>query len=283
MKTKKQKNNLKNLNGVLNFATVLYVFFAVVLLILLLSIVKINYEMRKICGDNYYTSTKGVEINTDKNVYLNTEKINLIIKNNEEQSIYFKPCEYLNNFEKKVDGEWKKERVIVKDTYYYDQVSFNKNKSVTKCEIELPEAGEGTYRSVIEIYYNCLKPGYCESSKTFYSNEFEVNMKDSFCEDKILENCDGKKVSIIGTFVTSKAQFLTEIEDRKVKYQWAGGIMIDYSEGMKENERYKVIGVIRKGGQVCGMNNEQCMLDEKGATLPYPTRIEVEKFYLIKQ
>ena len=283
MKTKKQKNNLKNFNGVLDFATVLYVFFSVVLLILLLSIVKINYEMKKTCGNDYYTDIKSVEISIDKNVYADNEKINLTVKNNGKQSIYFKPCEYLNNFEKKINGEWKKERVAVKDTYYYDQVSFNKNKSVTKCEIELPEAGEGIYRSVIEIYYNCLKPGYCESSKTFYSNEFEViDNKNDFCEEKVLENCDGKRVSVIGIFIASKAHFLSRIEDREVEYQWAGGIMINNSEGMKEGERYKVIGVIRRGGQPCGINNEQCMLDEKGAILPYPTRIEVEKFYLIK-
>ena len=115
-----------------------------------------------------------VSILTDKNIYLDSEKINLIVKNDGAQSVYFEPCEYLNTFEKKINGEWEKESVVVDNNNYYNQVSFNKNKSATTCEIELPESGKGIYRSVVQIYYSCVKPGHCESSKIFYSNEFEV-------------------------------------------------------------------------------------------------------------
>ncbi len=262
------------------------IYFEVILIIILIPILTLTlvslFKTDKAYKGYYSKDSKNVNILTDKNVYVNGEKINLTIKNNENQSIYFEPCEYLNNFEKKINGEWKKEDATVNDNYY-NQTSFNKNKSVTKCEIKLPESGEGVYRSVIQIYYSCIKPGYCENSKTFYSNEFKVvDSKNDFCEDKVLEDCDGKRVSVIGTFITSKAHFLSEIENREVKYQWAGEIMIDDSEGMKEGERYKVIGIVRKGGQPCGMNNEQCMLDEKGVILPYPTKIEVEKIYPVK-
>ena len=278
-KQKKQQQNRSNTN--IYFEVILMIILIPILTLVLVSLFKTD----KVYKEYYSKDSKNVDILTDKNVYVNGEKINLTIKNNENQSIYFEPCEYLNNFEKKINGKWKKENMVIDDNYYYNQNSFNKNKSVTKCEVKLPELGEGIYRLTVQIYYNCLKPGRdtCESSKTFYSNEFKIiDSKNSFCEDKILENCDGKRVSIIGTFTTSKAQFLSRIENREVKYQWAGGIMINYLEGMKEGERYKMIGIIRKGGQPCGMDGEQCMVDGKGMILPYPTRIEVEKTYLVK-
>ena len=174
MKTKKQKNNLNNSNEVLNLVRILFVLLTAIFLILFFSLIKMNYEMKKICDNGYYPDTKSVEVNTNKNVYLNNEKINLTVKNNENQSIYFEPCEYLNNFEKKINGEWRKENAVINNSSYYDRVSFNKNKIVTRCEIELPKSGEGIYRSVVQIYYNCEKPGRCESSEIFYSNEFKI-------------------------------------------------------------------------------------------------------------
>ena len=174
MKTKKQKNNLNKSNQPLDLVMALFMIFAAIFLILLLFIVKINYEAKKIYDNGYYTNIKSVEINTDKNIYTAGEKINLSIINNEKQLVYFKPCEYLNNFEKEIDKKWRKENITISDNNDYNQVSFNKNESITKCEIELPKSGEGIYRSVVQIYYNCAKPGYCESSKTFYSNEFII-------------------------------------------------------------------------------------------------------------
>ena len=159
MKTKKQKNGLDSLNKTLGFIMALFVFFLVIFPVSLFTVTK--------------TNTKGVEISTAKNVYAEGEKIELTLKNNKKQSIYFKPCEYLNNFEKKINGEWEKENVVANNNDY-NQSSFNKNKSITRCEIELPRSGKGIYRSVVQIYYNCLKPGDCESSEIFYSNEFEI-------------------------------------------------------------------------------------------------------------
>ncbi len=224
---------------------------------------------------------------TEKNVYRIGDKIMLFIRNDSGNSIYFEPCEYLSNFEKKINGVWRSEKKIVEDKIY-DSDNFRKEKSITSCKIDLPRSGAGTYRVVVRVYYNCQIPGEntCSNSKVFYSNEFKViGDENDFCEDKILENCDGKRVSVTGTFIVSKAHFLSRIENRKVEYQWAGGIMINNSERMKmkEDERYKVIGIIKKGGQPCGLNNEQCMIDlELGVTLPYPTRIEVEKVYSVE-
>ena len=165
--TKKPRLKQKNTN--IYFEVVLMIILIPILTLVLVSLFKTD----KVYKGHYSKDSKNVDILTDKNVYVNGEKINLTIKNNENQAIYFEPCEYLNNFEKKINGEWKKEDVIMSNNYY-NQNSFNKNKSVTRCEIELPESGKGVYRSVIQIYYSCIKPGYCENSKTFYSNEFEI-------------------------------------------------------------------------------------------------------------
>ena len=172
-KSKKQKANLNISNIFLGSMVASSVLLIVIFLILFFSVVKTNYKMQEIYSKDYNVNIENVEISTDKNVYVSSEKINLAVKNNERQSIYFEPCEYLNNFEKKIDGEWKRENKTVNDNSY-DQSGFNKNKSVTECKVEPPKSGEGIYRFVIQIYYNCLKPGRCDNSKTFYSNEFEV-------------------------------------------------------------------------------------------------------------
>ena len=175
MQTKTQKKRFNNSNKMfLLFWIGVFMISLAVILILFFSIVKINYEMEKKYNDSYFLNTKSVEISTNKNVYIAGEKISLIIKNNKERAVYFEPCEYLNNFEKKINGEWKEESVVISNNNYYNQFSFNRNKDLTKCKIELPKSGEGIYRSVVRIYYNCVKPGHCESSEIFYSNEFGV-------------------------------------------------------------------------------------------------------------
>ncbi len=123
----------------------------------------------------YRTDNKSVGIVTEKNVYKIGDKITLFIKNNSSDSIYFEPCEYLGNFEKKDNGVWRSERRAVKDKVY-DSDNFRKEKNITSCNIDLPRSGTGTYRVVIKVYYNCQMPGEnaCSSSKVFYSNEFKV-------------------------------------------------------------------------------------------------------------
>ena len=275
-KRKQQKGSSENIY----FETILIIILIPTLVLVLIPI----FNTSGIYEEQYLGEGLNVRILTDKNIYDPDNEIILIVRNNSDELVYFEPCEYLNNFEKKVNGKWVAENKIVDDDIY-DEYDFDKRNSVIKCKIDLPQSGGGIYRAVVNVYRDCEKPGYnmCKSSETFYSNEFEIEVnEDDFCEDKILENCDGEKVSITGTFITSKACFLSRIENRIVKYQWAGGVMIDNSEGMREDEKYKVIGVVKKGGQVCGKKNEQCMLDEQGVTLPYPTRIEVEEIYLVK-
>jgi len=124
----------------------------------------------------YKTDNKNsVEITTEKNVYKIGDKMVLSIKNNSSDSIYFEPCEYLNNFEKKIDGVWVGEKNIVEDKIY-DSNNFKREESVTSCNINLSKLGAGIYRAVVEVYYDCQMPGknMCSSSRDFYSNEFKV-------------------------------------------------------------------------------------------------------------
>ena len=228
---------------------------------------------------------KSVEITTEKNIYKIGDKMVLSIKNNSGDSIYFEPCEYLNNFEKKVNSVWVSEENTIKNKVY-DSSNFRKGESITSCNIDLPRSGAGIYRIIIKVYYNCQTPGEdtCSRSKVFYSNEFKViSDENDFCDDKVLENCDGKRVSVTGVAVNSKTSFLSNLVGRDVKHAWFGGIMISDSEKpfnymkLKDGEAYKIIGVINAGGGICGRPGraEQC------AGEYYPTVIEVEKIYPI--
>lgn len=289
--TKRKKKQQKYLGERIYFEVILMIILIPTIVLFLVPIFQ-KPLFKEACRQPYKVvyradNKNSVEITTEKNIYKIGDKVVLSIKNNSENSIYFEPCEYLNNFEKKINNVWVSEKGAVENGIY-DTYDFKKEENITNCSISLPKSGVGIYRAVVRIYYNCQIPGenMCSDSKVFYSNEFEViSDENDFCDDKVLENCDGKRVSVTGTFITSKAHFLSGIENRIVEHQWAGGIMVDYNlevERMKDDKRYNVIGVIRKGGQPCGRNNEQCMLDERGVVLPYPTRMEVEKVYLVE-
>lgn len=116
-----------------------------------------------------------IKVFTEKTFYSAGENIELFIKNNSKEPIYFEPCEYLNKFEKMINGEWIKFSDY-KGAKIYDESGFNREKNFANCEIQPPKNGAGTYRAVIRIYYECEKPGesMCKDSDIFYSNKFEV-------------------------------------------------------------------------------------------------------------
>ena len=121
------------------------------------------------------TNKTNIKISTDMNFYFPGENIKLMIENNSKKTIYFEPCEYLNKFEKKIGGKWR-ESFNYEGIKAYDKFGFKREKNITKCEIKLPKEGVGIYRTVIQIYYGCERPGedMCRNSKAFYSNEFRV-------------------------------------------------------------------------------------------------------------
>lgn len=118
-------------------------------------------------------------IRTDKEIYKFPEKIVLAIENHSNRSIYSQPCEYLNNFEKYIDGKWvnsgtKPEKIE------YDRSGFNLSKKIAKCTLPLPDnEGDGVYRFVVKVYHGCQEPEKCTGSIDFYSNEFRVERTSS--------------------------------------------------------------------------------------------------------
>jgi hypothetical protein len=116
-----------------------------------------------------------IKVFTEKAFYSAGENIDLFIKNDSGESIYFEPCQYLDKFEKMVDGGWI-ESSNYKGAKVYDESWFNKEKNFANCSISLPKDGAGIYRSVVTVYYKCEKPGesMCKDSDVFYSNKFEV-------------------------------------------------------------------------------------------------------------
>ncbi len=129
-------------------------------------------------GNYLADNLKDIIVSTDKKTYGLEDEIVLIIENYSKRSIYSEPCEYLNNFEKKVNESWvalaspQKEKI-------FDKSGFNKSKNVTKCIVKLPQASEGTYRANVKIYYGCAKPEACAGSSKFLSNEFTVQRMES--------------------------------------------------------------------------------------------------------
>ncbi|MCK4591947.1 hypothetical protein KAT63_00735 [Candidatus Parcubacteria bacterium] len=169
--TKQKKKQQKRLNGNIYFEVILMIILIPLFSFFVLSVFGTN----KIYKEHYLKDSKDVKILTDKNIYNLNDEIVLIVKNNSGEPVYFEPCEYLNNFEKKINGKWVAENKIISNKIY-DEHAFDKKNSVIKCEIDLPQSGKGVYRTVVNVYYNCGKPGYdtCRSFETFYSNEFEV-------------------------------------------------------------------------------------------------------------
>lgn len=124
---------------------------------------------------NILPSKSDIKVFTEKISYSAGENIELFIKNDSKESIYFEPCQYLNRFEKMADGRWI-ESSSYEGAKIYDESGFNREKNFVNCKIQLPKNGAGIYRTVVQIYYECEKPGesMCKNSNIFYSNKFEV-------------------------------------------------------------------------------------------------------------
>ena len=177
--TKQKKKQQKYLGEMVYFEVILMVILIPTIVLFLVPIFQ-KPLFKEICEQSHKIIYKAdnknsVEIATGKNVYKVGDEMVLSIKNNSGDSIYFEPCEYLDNFEKKVNGAWVSERNVIENKIY-DSRNFKKEESITNCGISLPKSGAGIYRAVVKIYYDCQIPGeeMCSDSKVFYSNEFKV-------------------------------------------------------------------------------------------------------------
>jgi len=156
------------------------IYFEIVLIIIIIPFFSffILFILGKNTSDlikNFLPIKSDIKVFTEKNFYYAGENIELFVKNDSKESIYFEPCEYLNKFEKKVNGRWI-ESSSYEGAKIYDESGFNREKNFVNCKINLPKDGAGIYRSVVQVYYECEKPGknMCKNSEIFYSNKFEV-------------------------------------------------------------------------------------------------------------
>jgi len=171
----KKKSIHNNLDAEIIFQIVLIIIIIPVFSFLTITIFE-NIFYEKTCSNNEIFMNKGkINIVTDKRLYYEKEKIILAVENDSEESVYLEPCEYLNNLEKKINGNWEPYKETVQNKVY-DDYGFEKRKRITICELGLPKAEPGIYRVVVRVYYDCKKPGenMCEKSSIFYSNEFEI-------------------------------------------------------------------------------------------------------------
>lgn len=174
---KKLNKKIKNSKKILKFdAEILFYFVLMAILPVFIVVFYAQYE--KI--DNFRRNAYLIEnldkiiIKTDKDIYKLGDRITLAIENYTERSVYSQPCEYLDNFEKNIDGKWinfgnRHEKIE------YDKSGFNLSKKITKCTIPLPqEEDSGVYRFVVKVYHGCVEPENCAGAMDFYSNEFKV-------------------------------------------------------------------------------------------------------------
>jgi len=173
-KIKKQTKN--NKKGLKFDAEVLFYFFIMAILPVFIAAFYVQYErIDDLTGNTYLIeNVDKIFIKTDKSVYQLGGKIILAIENYTDRSIYSQPCEYLDNFEKYINGEWVN-LGIRHENVEYDRSGFNLSKKTTKCALSIPEKeGEGVYRFVVKVYHGCQEPENCIGAIDFYSNEFRV-------------------------------------------------------------------------------------------------------------
>jgi hypothetical protein len=106
---------------------------------------------------------------------------------------------------------------------------------------------------------------------------------EEFCTANLLEDCDGKRVSVMGTVKFSKTDFLCDIEDRDVKYTWLGDCILILNEDIPipynlSGKKVEVTGVIDAStGELCGVYRaEEC------AGKYYPTMIRIEEIEVME-
>ncbi|MCK5412783.1 MAG: hypothetical protein KAI57_00215 [Candidatus Pacebacteria bacterium] len=126
-------------------------------------------------SQNVELKTQNILVTTEKNFYNSGEDVVLFIENNFNKSIYLKPCESQNRFERKINNIWYEISSTDKEIDY-DKSGFNKEEKIVNCRVKLLSNEKGVYRSVVQAFYDCKKPGEeeCRQSEIFYSNEFRV-------------------------------------------------------------------------------------------------------------
>ena len=171
-----------------------------------------------------------------------------------------------------------------------------------RCSVEHPEFCDRSCNTDVDCYSNCTRDcgcmniwEDCEGAIKCAAPLFpckcvnnvceiaEFGEKDivqqGFCNDSVLEDCDTRRVNLIGTIKYSKTGFLCDIEDKSIKYGSGGCILISYGNDQinfqeLDNKKVNIIGIIdSSNGELCV---GQC------AEKYYLTEIKVEKVEILE-
>lgn len=111
---------------------------------------------------------------TDKIEYENGEMIKFYLINDSNKSIFLRPCDYFNYFEKKNGSSW--DGKLLECNAEEIGGDFSKVYGEAKESLNSSELGAGVFRGVSFVYFDCSFPDIskCSSRKTVYSNEFRI-------------------------------------------------------------------------------------------------------------
>ena len=111
-----------------------------------------------------------------------------------------------------------------------------------------------------------------------WSLESQKRISNEFCTDDILENCDGKKIILIGEIKSVKGGLsLCNIESLDVNFNWGGVncvLLVNLDYRYYIDKKVRINGLVQKGGKTCEPFS-QCWDDGT------PTTIKVESIEII--
>lgn len=134
-------------------------------------------EMARMFYKNISTLGEVVYRN-DKISYRPDEMINLDIINNSNESIYLAPCQYFNDFEKKISDKWQAVTLNACSDVEaaMDPTSIEKISKKAEESVLAKNLGEGVWRGVSVVYFGCQKAQAesCVNNQKIYTNEFTI-------------------------------------------------------------------------------------------------------------
>jgi hypothetical protein len=269
MKQKSGGAKTKNKQGRFQKRDLVFIIFFMSIFLAVLPLVVMSFYGLKSCNNNcgVFQSGGNIKVSLDKDSYNIGEKISLGIINSSDKAIYLEPCEQINVFEKKVNGEWILMGEANNNKSLGQSDGFEKKSSNTSCQIGVPEYGSGIYRLVVPVFYNCSQANRyaCEESEIFYSKSFEISVFEETC-DETVGDCDGEMVSISGTLEkVNDAYYLSNAAGYRDMIKLVNLASFPDLE-LEESGIYDVEGIFHKSSEVCA-DLGNCVVDYSAPSL----------------
>lgn len=124
--------------------------------------------------------SESILYNIDKEIYSKGEDMTANIINNSNKTIYLAPCEYFNEFQKKVGSKWQTTVLSSCSPFVTETVdAFEKISQKVEEKISLDGLSAGIWRGISNIYFDCrrAKSQSCRKKQAIYSPEFEIKDK----------------------------------------------------------------------------------------------------------